>query len=248
MADRSKGGGIVKKISTGIDGMDKLLYGGIPENEQILLAGGPGAGKTLLSFEILYRNAKNGVPSTLISFEEEPEDIIRNAKSVFDTFNDIDDLISSGKLAIEKAESYERIYQKGDDTSNYSFGHIVSEIEDMLSKNKAKLIVIDSISIVKLLFPDVFSYRRSMMSLTQNLRRLGVTAIFTYELQTSSRQDLKFTREFFMFDGVIILYQAEDNEKRSLVAEVVKTRGTNHSWVLSPYEITPEGFSFMTVN
>ncbi len=247
MVAKAKDSGVVKKISTGIEGMDKLLYGGIPEREQVLLAGGPGAGKTLLSFEILYRNAKKGIPSTMVSFEEEPEDIIRNAKAVFEEFTDIDDLIASGKLAVEKAESYERIYQKGDDTSNYSFGHIVSEIEDMLTKNNAKLIVIDSISIVKLLFPDVFSYRRSMMSLTQNLRRLGVTALFTFELQTSSRQDLKFTREFFMFDGVIILYQAEQDDKRSLVAEVVKTRGTNHSWILSPYEITPEGFKFMTV-
>ncbi len=247
MAGKSNGGSIVKKISTGIEGMDKLLYGGIPENEQVILAGGPGAGKTLLSFEILYKNAKSGTPSALISFEEEPEDIIRNAKEVFSSFDDIDDLIASGKLTIEKAKSYERIYQKGDDTSNYSFGHIVSEIENVLMKNNAKLIVIDSISVVKLLFQDIFSYRKAMMSLTQNLHRLGVTAFFTYELQTSSRKDLKFTKEFFMFDGVIILYQSQEDDKRSLVAEVIKTRGTNHSWVLSPYEITPEGFSFMTV-
>ena len=48
-------------IKTGIEGLDDLIGGGIPFANQVVLAGGPGAGKTLLSFEILYRNAKVGI-------------------------------------------------------------------------------------------------------------------------------------------------------------------------------------------
>ena len=49
------------RIKSGIEGLDSMLDGGIPEHNQTIIAGGPGAGKTLLSFEILYRNAKAGI-------------------------------------------------------------------------------------------------------------------------------------------------------------------------------------------
>ena len=60
-------------IKTGVTGLDAMLYGGIPEKNQVLLAGGPGTGKTLLSFEYLYRNAKAGNTSLFFALEEDPK-------------------------------------------------------------------------------------------------------------------------------------------------------------------------------
>ena len=58
------------RVSTGIIALDEVLYGGIPRNNQNLVYGDPGTGKTLLTFEMLYRNAKLNVPTTYVTLEE----------------------------------------------------------------------------------------------------------------------------------------------------------------------------------
>ncbi|MHB1830479.1 MAG: ATPase domain-containing protein, partial [Candidatus Micrarchaeaceae archaeon] len=92
---------MVDLIETGISGLDSMLYGGVPKDNQIILAGGPGAGKTLLAFEFIYKGAKRGETGIFFALEEDPKKIIQNAKEAFSEFTDIDDLIKSGKIIID---------------------------------------------------------------------------------------------------------------------------------------------------
>jgi len=43
----------MKRISTGIKGLDDMLGGGLPSGRCILVCGGPGSGKTILSVQFL---------------------------------------------------------------------------------------------------------------------------------------------------------------------------------------------------
>ncbi len=95
---------------------------------------------------------------------------------------------------------------------------------------------------------DKYHYRRSMLMLMSNLRRLNVTTLLTVEINFADRDKLKYSPEFFIFDGIIMLYQMSREDRRTLTAEVVKMRGTNHSWALAPYEITSGGFNIYTVD
>ena len=45
------------KILTGIDGLDKILNGGIPQGASILVSGSAGTGKTILAMQFLYNGA-----------------------------------------------------------------------------------------------------------------------------------------------------------------------------------------------
>ena len=45
------------RTKTGVPGMDEILYGGIPQNNLVVISGDPGSGKTCLCLEYLY----NGV-------------------------------------------------------------------------------------------------------------------------------------------------------------------------------------------
>jgi len=47
-------------VKTGIQGFDTMIQGGIPQGHNILIAGGPGTGKTSFAMEFLYRGALNG--------------------------------------------------------------------------------------------------------------------------------------------------------------------------------------------
>lgn len=236
-----------KLIETGIEGLDKMLKGGIPERNQILIAGGPGAGKTLLCFEILYHNAKKGIPCVFISMEEQPENIIRNVKEAFSGFEDIDELIAKKLIIIDGQDPTSKLMDSPD-AEGYSFGSIVSDIEKEISENNAKIIIIDSLSMLSLILTNKIKYRQSLLSLISNFNRLGVTSFITYELSSGERNNLKFSKDFFLFDGLITLYQSGQEDRRMLLTEIVKMRGVNHSYALVPYEITSEGFKIYSID
>jgi KaiC/GvpD/RAD55 family RecA-like ATPase len=237
---------VVDFAKTGIGGLDAMLYGGIPRGDQVILAGGPGTGKTLLSFEFLYRSAKAGETSVFFALEETEDNVITNAKSAFTAFTDIDDLISKKKLVIDGEDPSNALHSAGGSPSNYEFGKVVSDIESMIQSTGATRVVIDSLSLFDLLINDPTTYRRSILALSKNLRRMGVTTLLTSEMRSPERGKLAFKTEFFVFDGIIMLYQTGVEEKRMLGVEVIKMRGAKHSFVTSPYEITPNGFNVIS--
>ncbi len=236
----------IVRIKTGIQGIDTMLYGGVPELSQVLITGGPGAGKTLLTFNILYNIAKAGINTAFITFDEQPAMVIRNAKQTFSELTDIDQLIADKKIVVDGTASALRITTEQTDNM-YSFGNIVSDLEGIIKSNDAKVVAIDSIALLKMMLGDPFMYYKSMVALVSNLKRIGVTAFLTTELDSTERKNLRFGQEYFIFDGILAMYQNESEERRVLTMEVIKMRGTNHSLVLAPYEITPQGFRIFTV-
>ena len=235
------------RVLTGIEGLDKMLYGGVPATNQVVVSGGPGAGKTLLSFNIVYNNAKQGIPSVFITLDETPQNLVRNVKKSFkEIANEIDSLIEKRLIVVEGENPSTRLQSKSD-SPEYTFGNIISDIESIVQSSGARVIVIDSVTLLKLLFGDEFAYRKAILLLTSNLHRMGVTSFLTVEMQRPERKGVRFPAEFFLFDGVISLYQEEDEEKRTLVAEIIKMRGSNHSWLADPYEITDSGINFIGI-
>ncbi len=231
----------IARIKTGITGIDTMLYGGVPEQSQVLIAGGPGAGKTMLCFNILYNIAKSGTNAAFITFDEQPAAVIRNAEQAFSDLTDIDQLIADKKLVVDGTASSLRITTEVTDTM-YSFGTIVSDLEGIIRSNDAKVAVVDSISLLKLMLGDPAVYYKAILALVSNLRRMGVTAFLTVELESQELKNLKFSQDSIIFDGMFTMYQNAHEESRTLEMEIIKMRGSNHSRARTPYGITPQGF------
>ena len=103
------------------------------------------------------------------------------------------------------------------------------------------MVAIDSLSVLDMLINDPYSYRKSMLALISNLRRLGVTTLLTAEMPSPERSRLEVKAEFFIFDGIIVMYLRGEEDRRMLGMEVIKMRGSKHSFVTTPYEITASG-------
>ena len=70
-------------IQTGIEGLDSLLFGGIPRTNVILAEGTTGSGKALLGAEFIYRGITQfGEPGIIVVFEVNPDKLIRDARSL----------------------------------------------------------------------------------------------------------------------------------------------------------------------
>ena len=63
---------IIKKLPTGVPGLDEILGGGLPEFSFNIVAGAPGSGKTTLAHQIVFANATPERPALYFTILGEP--------------------------------------------------------------------------------------------------------------------------------------------------------------------------------
>jgi circadian clock protein KaiC len=71
-----------ERLSTGSPAIDKMMDGGIYKGSVTLVSGISGTGKTVLSVQFLTNAIKAGHKTLLVSLDEHPRQLIRNAKSL----------------------------------------------------------------------------------------------------------------------------------------------------------------------
>ncbi|AEA46920.1 RAD55 family ATPase [Archaeoglobus veneficus] len=72
----------MEKVSTGIEGLDKMLNGGLVPGRTYLVKGGPGSGKTTLATHFLSAGVASGERVMYITLEE-PVDELEEEMSLF---------------------------------------------------------------------------------------------------------------------------------------------------------------------
>ncbi len=223
------------RVKMGMAGIDAMLDGGIPEGNQVILAGGPGAGKTLLAFEYLYRGAKQGEPGIFFSFNEDADSLLRCMKESLSGFTDIDELVMSKKLMIFGYEETKTFMQKGSESTNYAFTGMISQLQSRIEDYHATRVVIDSLSYIRSYTKDPFEYRNLSTSLVVILSRQHVTSLLT--LETGPGTDTAH-QEFFIYDGIIVL---GTHGAGNQILAIRKMRSANHARAISQYKITKDG-------
>lgn len=79
-----------KKFVWGIECLDELIGKAIESGAFVLVAGHPGAGKTLLAATICYANAVRGTPCLYVSFQEPKEIFLKRMKSFNMDFSELE--------------------------------------------------------------------------------------------------------------------------------------------------------------
>src|SRR6186713_1267869 len=67
--------------STGVAGLDAVLFGGLARNRLHLLEGSPGTGKTTIALQFLLAGAKSGEAGIYVSLAETEGELRDGAKS-----------------------------------------------------------------------------------------------------------------------------------------------------------------------
>jgi circadian clock protein KaiC len=230
----------LRKSPTGIQGLDEVLNGGIPEGRPTLLCGGPGCGKTLIASLFLVHGAlEYDEPGVFIAFEETEKELVSNLASL-----DIDmqDLIDRQKILIDYIHlDRSEIEETGEYDLDGLFIRLASAIESV----GAKRVVLDTIESIFTSFSNETILRSELRRLFRWLKARGVTAIITAE-----RGDGSLTRnglEEYVSDCVILL----DHRLRDGIANrllwVVKYRGSNHGNDEYPFLIDEKGIWMMPI-
>ncbi len=229
----------VRKVRTGIPGLDEILYGGLPERNIVLVSGGPGTGKSIMGMQFLYQGLQMGESAVFVALEEHPAAVRRSFKH-FDW--DVTKYEQQGKFALidaftggigKYAEKEKYVVKNPDDVRE-----LVDVLRQAIREVEAERVTIDSVSTLYLTRPAVA--RRIVMDLKRVIAGLGCTAIFVSQVSAGERGFGGPGVEHAV-DGIIRLDLDEYDGKlyRSII--VWKMRATKHSMLRHPLEITDKG-------
>jgi circadian clock protein KaiC len=219
-----------QRLSTGIPELDKMLGGGIPEGDSVLVAGASGTGKSVLATEFLAEGIRQGEAGIAAVFEERPTEYAARAGS----FGlDLETPQTDGRLEI--------LYLRPLDLS---VDETMQEILDAVQKLGAKRLVIDSLAGFEMALAPGFrtDFRESLYRMISALTGVGVTILSTVELEESFTELAFSTYSIsFLTDDIIRFRYVEIDGQLRKVMVVIKMRGGNHSKDIREYEITSDG-------
>ena len=230
---------MVERVKTGIPGMDEILHGGIPKRNVVLLAGGPGTGKSIFGQQYLWNGLKNGEPGVFVALEEHPVQVRVNMAQFGWDVRPYEEkglfaMVDAFTAGIGEAAKRERYVVRDPDDVNMLIDVVREAIRDV----NAVRVVVDSVSTLYLTKPSLA--RATVMRLKRVLSGLGTTSILVSQVSVTERGFGGPGVEHAV-DGIIRLDLDEiDGElKRSLI--IWKMRGTSHSMRRHPFVITDEG-------
>ncbi len=91
----------MKKLKTGILGLDSLLDGGFNEHSATIVVGSAGTGKTTMALQFLRKGLETGSDAIYITLEEPRAQIIEEARSM--GWDDIEKYVEQGSLVFLEA-------------------------------------------------------------------------------------------------------------------------------------------------
>ncbi|MEG4576860.1 circadian clock protein KaiC [Microcoleus sp. N3A4] len=228
------------KCPTGIQGLDEITDGGLPQGRPTLICGSAGCGKTLFGVEFLVRGATlYGEPGVLITFEETAAEITKNVNSLGWNLNK---LIAENKIFID------HIYiepSEIEETGEYDLEALFIRLGYAIKKIGAKRVLLDTIEVLFAGLANANIVRAELRRLFHWLKDQGVTAVITGERgdQTLTRQGL----EEYVSDCVIKLDQKTVEEIATRTIQIVKYRGSRHSNNEYPFLIEENGISVLPI-
>ena len=221
----------MEKVRTGIDGLDEMLFGGIPRSSTVVVMGSFGTGKTTLGLQFLNQGLAEGEKGIYISLEEDRESILSDAEA---HGWDMRSKLDAKQLEIVKLEPTD---------AKVTIQRIKSELPEFIKKFGASRIVIDSVSLLNLLFDNDHDRRTNLFNLSQMVKRTGATLLMTAEVKDDNPFASRDGLIEYVADGVISLRYLEMQARNELMLSlrIIKMRRTEHSRKITPYSITNKG-------
>ena len=143
----------MEKVKTGLDGLDEMLFGGIPKGSTVVVMGSFGTGKTTFGLQFLNQGLAEGEKGVYISLEEDRESILADAEA---HGWDLRSKLNEKQLEIVKLEPTD---------AKVTIQRIKSELPEFIKKFGASRIVVDSVSLLNLLFDTDHDRRTNLFNL-----------------------------------------------------------------------------------
>jgi len=225
----------VNNVSTGIEGLDDILGGGLTPSRLYLVQGDPGAGKTTLGLQFVIEGQRRGESVLYVSLSETRDELLAIAASHGMDFSRVPifDLAADESLLPERQNT---LFEPSEVELSEVTRALLAEVERV----KPSRVVFDSLSELRLLAQSPLRYRRQLLSLKQHFVGRRSTVLLMDD-RTSEPGDLQLQS---LAHGVIELEQLAPvygAERRRL--RVAKMRGVPFRGGYHDFRIVKGGLS-----
>jgi KaiC domain protein len=221
----------VDRIDLGIDGLDAMIQGGVPARSLMVTIGSAGTGKTTFGLQFLTKGLEDGEKAVFIALEEGRESIIESATEKGMAF---DEYVERGDLAIVDIDPVQMAN---------SLKNIRSELPGLVQDFGASRVVLDSVSLLEMMYEDRARRRNEIYDFTRSLKESGVSTLLVSEASDDTPYASRYGIVEYLTDAVFVLQYVRPSDFREtrLAVEIQKIRDANHSRETKPYDITDEG-------
>jgi circadian clock protein KaiC len=222
----------IRKLSTGIQGLDAVLGGGVPEFSFNLIAGGPGCGKTTLAHQFMFANATDENRALYFTIFGEPPIKMLRYQQQFAFFD------------ASKVGDAIRFVHLGKEMLDGGLDRVLERITREIDAVEARTVLVDSFR----------SFARSAMAVDgreeqMDLERfvqllaLQLTACeaTTFLVGEYAEQETDSNPIFTVADGIVWLYQTVIRNSAVRRVQVMKMRGAAPVPGLHTIKLTDDG-------
>ncbi|HEX2723864.1 MAG TPA: ATPase domain-containing protein [Gemmatimonadaceae bacterium] len=202
---------------TGIDGLDKILNGGLPRNHLYLVDGEPGTGKTTLAMKFLLEGVSKGERGLYVSLSESRAELLGVASSHGWNLDGIEIFELAGQAEREVEQGYTLFHP-----AEVELQQTMDAVLERVTELDPARVVFDSLSEMRLLARDPLRFRRQILSMKQFFIGRNGTVLLLDD-KTSPDGDLQLHS---LAHGVLVLEHVAleyGSERRRI--QITKIRG-----------------------
>jgi circadian clock protein KaiC len=220
---------VAERLTSGDEGLDLILAGGLPANGIHVIAGLPGSGKTLLCQQFAFAGATSERPAIYLSTVSEPfEKMVRYAQTL--SFFD--------REAIGRSVFYEDLGVAL--TAEGGLAAVTERVGALIAERRPGIVAIDSFKALAAFAEDPRAFRGFLHDLAALLSAFPTTCLWVGEY---GEDEARIAPEFAVADGIISLATERVNERTLRMIRIAKLRGSDfrsgrHAYRLSEHGIT----------
>jgi circadian clock protein KaiC len=221
-----------ERLTSGVPSLDEMLEGkGYIKGSTILVSGGVGTGKSTLAAQFVDAGCRRGQHCLYYAFEEAPQQIIRNMRSIG---LDLGPWVDNGLLRFHATRASEQGLER----------HLLI-MEREADRCPPELVVVDAVTDFETLggFNEV---RQMVLRLVDFFKMRMITGLFT---SMSDRPGLEESGVGLSsaFDTWIHLTNIQGNLERNRTLVVVKSRGMAHSNQAREFVLSNKGVDLVDI-
>lgn len=217
-----------ERISTGSEGLDDILGGGIDSNRMYLYEGRPGTGKTTIALQFLLEGARRGERALYITLSETKRELQLVAKRHDWSLAGIEifELVPP-EITLDPDRELTVLHPAEVDLSETT-----KLIFDRVGSLNPSRVVIDSLSELRLLAQSPLRYRRQVLALKHFFASRQCTVVLLDDL-SSAPNDLQLhsiSHGVVLLEQLAIEYGAERRRLRVVKMRGIQFRGGFHDF------------------
>jgi circadian clock protein KaiC len=212
---------------SGIAGFDKLLGGGLDRGTATLIMGPAGCGKTSISMQYVAESAKRGEHAAIFLFDENIHTLLTRAAGM--------------NMNLAEAVEQKRVTLRQIDPAEMPVGEFVQTIKDVVDKEEARVIVIDSLNGYLNAMPADRFLTVHMHEMLTYLAQQGVlTILIMAQHGMVGKMDSPIDVSY-LADNVVLMRYFEAHGAIHQAVSVMKKRTGAHERTIREFQITSNG-------